>query len=53
MYWQIRIWIFVYLIILSGSINAQDCEPPLNAWPIVKANWTNCPVLSDGVCDLY
>ncbi len=52
MHWQIGKWIFVCMTILSGSINGQDCEP-LNAWPIVKANWTSCPILSDGVCDLY
>ncbi|UJR34715.1 hypothetical protein I4U23_027492 [Adineta vaga] len=33
--------------ILSSHIDCQTCTP-LNAWPIVKPNWSSCSVLSNG-----
>ncbi|CAF3265919.1 unnamed protein product [Rotaria sp. Silwood2] len=37
----------ILLEIFSSFVNGQSCRP-LNTWPIVTSNWSNCSVLSDG-----
>ncbi|CAF4312181.1 unnamed protein product, partial [Adineta steineri] len=44
--WYLLSTIFLFDISLN-FINCQTCTP-LNTWPIIKPNWSNCSVLSDG-----
>ncbi|CAF3747740.1 unnamed protein product [Rotaria sp. Silwood1] len=51
MHWYIIQWfpsiIIVIFKIFLSNVDGESCIP-LNTWPIVSANWSNCSVFSDG-----